>query len=212
MKISAGAPLSICLASVELAASDTMTCLPLSFWYWSPIASSAFLRLAAAKTRTSPPCAAACPTASRKSSATATPAAHHRRSNRFAIPLSATPTETGCCIASDITPAQLAGGNRGRVVPGAQPSFGRRDTTKLANRLVGGQQLIADPGNRHDVLRVVRVDLDPLAQLAHIHAQIFDVAGVVPDFAQDLLVGEHLAGMQYEQPQDRELGRRYLDV
>src|SRR5579864_2114285 len=64
MKISAGAPLSICLASCGLAASETTTCLPVSFSYWSSIASSAFLRLAAAKNRTSFACAAAGPAAS----------------------------------------------------------------------------------------------------------------------------------------------------
>src|SRR5437588_1665532 len=54
MNSSAGAPLSICFAKVELAAYEIVASLPLSRCHSAAIASSAVLRLAAAKTRTGP--------------------------------------------------------------------------------------------------------------------------------------------------------------
>src|SRR5712692_4062284 len=57
MKMSAGAPCSICLASAELAAYETTARLPVRPCHWALISSRAVLRLAAAKTRTLPLCA-----------------------------------------------------------------------------------------------------------------------------------------------------------
>src|SRR5882672_10147112 len=61
MKTSAGAADSICLARVGLAAYDTTTLRPVWRWYSALTSSSAFLRLAAANTSTSRPCARARP-------------------------------------------------------------------------------------------------------------------------------------------------------
>ena len=59
MKICAGAPCSICLARAALDAEEILAFFPVSFCHCALIASRAFLRLAAAKIRTSPPCACA---------------------------------------------------------------------------------------------------------------------------------------------------------
>src|SRR5215510_9058669 len=58
MNMSAGAPCSICLMSVLLAAYEIFTVLPVSRCHCAATSSSAFFRLAAANTRTSRPCAA----------------------------------------------------------------------------------------------------------------------------------------------------------
>src|SRR6266566_4908223 len=69
MNSSAGAPLSICFAKVELAAYEMVAALPLWRRQAAAIASSAVLRLAAAKTSTGRVCAWASPAAAPAASA-----------------------------------------------------------------------------------------------------------------------------------------------
>jgi hypothetical protein len=71
---------------------------------------------------------------------------------------------------------------------------------------------MADAGHRDDEPGVVRIDLDALAQQAHIDAQVVDTGPVARDLVQDLIVCQHLAGMRHEQPQDREFGRGQPDL
>ena len=74
MKISAGAPSAICLASAELAAYEIAVVLPVSVFQLPAISSSAFFRLAAAKITTSSANAIDAPTGeSRRAVANAIP-------------------------------------------------------------------------------------------------------------------------------------------
>src|SRR5262245_12767185 len=71
-------------------------------------------------------------------------------------------------------------------------------------------QAIADPRLRQDILRTFRIGLDLLPQLPDVHPQILSVGQIVPQLAEQKLVGEHLAGVLHQNAQKLVLlGRQF---
>jgi hypothetical protein len=63
-------------------------------------------------------------------------------------------------------------------------------------------QTIADPGFGQDMARAIGIRFQLLAKLADVDAEILDIASASPDFPHDHPMGEHLAGVEYQQPQN----------
>jgi hypothetical protein len=54
---------------------------------------------------------------------------------------------------------------------------------------------------RQNILRLLVIGFDLLAELAHVDPQILRVGEIVPQLAEQELVGEHLAGMLHQHAQ-----------
>ena len=76
----------------------------------------------------------------------------------------------------------------------------------------GTRMRVADAAHRLDERRAQAVDLAP--QVAHVGLDDVGVAAevVVPHVVEDLVLGEHAAGVEHEVAQELELGGRELDV
>src|SRR5262249_12620943 len=70
-----------------------------------------------------------------------------------------------------------------------------------ARASVGRSQAVADPRLRQDIMRTLGIGFDLLPQLPHIDAQILRVREVIPQLAEQELVGEHLAGVLHQRAQ-----------
>src|ERR1700681_625202 len=77
-----------------------------------------------------------------------------------------------------------------------------------------GDEAVADPRNRVDVVRLFRVALDLLAQAVDVGVDRtrLDLDLVAPHFAQELAAAHHLAGLRGQQRQEVELGERQGDL
>ena len=79
-------------------------------------------------------------------------------------------------------------------------------------RCQSGAQAIADPGLGQNVVRPLGIGLDLVPQLPHVDPQILRIGQVVPQFAEQELVGQHLAGMLHEHTQQLVLLGRQLHL
>ena len=73
-----------------------------------------------------------------------------------------------------------------------------------------GDEPVADPANRHEVDRVVRIRLDLLAEAAHRHPDVrrVGVVGVAPAAVEERLRADRVAEVRRERVQQARLGRR----
>ena len=75
-------------------------------------------------------------------------------------------------------------------------------------RLVRRTQPVTDSRFGENVVRPFRVGFDLLAKLADIDSQILGIGQIVPQFAEEEFVGEYLAGMLNQHPQQIVFFRR----
>src|SRR5438128_941729 len=86
----------------------------------------------------------------------------------------------------------------------------RRRAVSAAAERSSADELVAEPAHRQEVLGVVRVTLDLLADALHVDVQCLRVADVVvsPDALDQQLAGEQSAGRPKERFEQLELFRR----
>src|ERR1700694_587218 len=91
--------------------------------------------------------------------------------------------------------------------------LGPYSSTSRSIELVG-DEAVADPRNRVDVVRLFGVALDLLAQAVDmgVDRARFDFDFVAPHFAEQLAAAHHLAGLRGQQRQEVELGQRQRDL
>ena len=67
---------------------------------------------------------------------------------------------------------------------------------------VGRTKAIADARFSQDILWPFRISFDLLPELANVDPELLGVDGLIPQFADQKLVGEDLARMLHENPQE----------
>ena len=88
------------------------------------------------------------------------------------------------------------------MVPALQPD----------SLLIGRAQAIADAGLGQHELWPLGIDLDLLAQLTDIDAQILRIRQLVPQLLEQEAMGQHLAGVLHQHPQQLIFLGRQLDL
>src|SRR6266480_1314688 len=95
----------------------------------------------------------------------------------------------------------------------------RNDTPNRASRAtyelrLVGDEAVADARDRVDVVRLLGVALDLLAQPVdmRVHGARLDLDLVAPHLAKQLAAADHLSGLRGQQRQEVELGQRQGDL
>src|SRR6476646_5598838 len=91
-------------------------------------------------------------------------------------------------------------GERNALIPMGAPVAKQRQARSM-QILLRRPEPVADPGFRQYVLRPLGIGLDLLPQLPHIDAQVLRVGEIVPQFAEQEFVRQHLAGVLHQYAQ-----------
>src|SRR6266540_370307 len=84
----------------------------------------------------------------------------------------------------------------------AEPCASCMHACVRAGRSVRSAQPITDAGFGQDVLRAFGIRLDLLPELPNVDSEVLGVGQLVPELAEQELMGQHLAGMLHERAQE----------